>query len=110
MKQFYIKLFVYKHSSTSWMMKTGEPVTSANIKLSLCFTRMRGQDDQQSAMFSYLSPEQWVPATHPLRAIRHLIDRALKGLRDLRSSFDCPEKLLLALSLQVLYTIRSSGC
>jgi transposase len=76
---------------------------------------MRGQDHQQSAMFSYLSPEQRVPAGHPLRAIRQLVDRALKGLS---TSFEqiysasgrpsiAPEKLLRALLLQVLYTVRS---
>jgi transposase len=76
---------------------------------------MRGQDHQQSAMFSYLSPEQRVPTEHPLRAIRQLVDRALKGLS---ATFEqiyaasgrpsiAPEKLLRALLLQVLYTVRS---
>lgn len=76
---------------------------------------MRGQDTQQSTMFSYLSPEQRVPADHPLRRIRPMVDSALKALS---SSFDAmyseigrpsiaPEKLLKALLLQVLYTIRS---
>ena len=66
-------------------------------------------------MFSYLSPEQRVPAEHPLRAIRQLVDRALKGLS---ATFEqiyaasgrpsiAPEKLLRALLLQVLYTVRS---
>jgi transposase len=76
---------------------------------------MRGQDTQQSAMFSYLAPEQRVPVTHPLRPIRGMVDVALKALS---ASFDeiysaygrpsvPPEKLLRALLLQVLYTIRS---
>ena len=34
-------------------------------KASLCLTPMRGKDTQQSAMFSYVSPEQLVPADHP---------------------------------------------
>lgn len=66
-------------------------------------------------MFSYLSPEQRVPETHPLRAIRELVDQALKALS---ASFEemysavgrpsiPPEKLLRALLLQVLYSIRS---
>ena len=38
---------------------------------------MRGQDHQQSDMFSYLSPEQRVRQDHPLRAIRGLADVAL---------------------------------
>lgn len=35
---------------------------------------MRGPDTQQSSMFSYLSPEERVPARHPLRPIRLLVD------------------------------------
>ena len=76
---------------------------------------MRGSDTQQSAMFSYLSPEQRVPAGHPLRRVREITDRLLVDLSDLfdqmystmgRPSI-APEKLLRALLLQVLYTIRS---
>jgi transposase len=66
-------------------------------------------------MFSYLSPEERVPAKHPLRPIRLMVDDALKALSP---AFAClysgfgrpsipPEKLLRALLLQVLYTIRS---
>src|SRR4051794_18300462 len=76
---------------------------------------MRGPDHQQSTMFSYLSPEQRVPADHPLRAVRQMADTILAQLSQLfskmysdigRPSFP-PEKLLRALLLQVLYTIRS---
>lgn len=76
---------------------------------------MRGSDIQQSAMFSYVSPEQRVPAGHPLRRVREITDRLLVDLSDLfdqmystmgRPSI-APEKLLRALLLQVLYTIRS---
>jgi transposase len=76
---------------------------------------MRGLDHQQSAMFSYLSPEQRVPLDHPLRGIRHVTDRILKELTNLftkmyskfgRPSIP-PEKLLRALLLQILYSIRS---
>ena len=38
---------------------------------------MRGHDEQTNHMFSYLSPEQRVPADHPLRAVRALTDEAL---------------------------------
>src|SRR3954469_24551141 len=38
---------------------------------------MRGADQSQSAMFSYLSPESRVGREHPLRAIRVMVDRAL---------------------------------
>ena len=41
---------------------------------------MRGADRQTCAMFSYLSPEKLVPATHPLRAVRPLVNAALKRL------------------------------
>lgn len=76
---------------------------------------MRGTDTQQSAMFSYLSPEDRVPAEHPLRAIRTMVDAALKALSPafarIYSSFGrpsiAPEKLLRALLLQILYSIRS---
>src|SRR5579863_2989209 len=76
---------------------------------------MRGDDFQQAEMYSYLSPEQRVPANHPLRSIREMTDRVLAGMS---RRFDemyakmgrpsiAPEKLLRALLLQVLYTVRS---
>src|SRR5712675_2879720 len=76
---------------------------------------MRGPDHQQSAMFSYLSPEQRVPADHPLRAVRQMADTILAQLSQLFSTMYSdigrrsipPEKLLRALLLQVLYTVRS---
>src|SRR5450755_215146 len=79
------------------------------------FPTMRGQDNQQSAMYSYLSPEERVPADHPLRPIRKMTDRALAGLsRKFSAMYSAtgrpsipPEKLLRALLLQVLYTVRS---
>jgi transposase len=76
---------------------------------------MRGTDTQQSGMFSYLSPEERVPARHPLRAIRRMTDEVLEGLsakfNELYSATGrpsiAPEKLLRALLLQILYTVRS---
>jgi transposase len=76
---------------------------------------MRGHDHQQAAMFSYLSPEQRVPSDHPLRAIRQVTDTILKEMSRLFSKMYSeigrpsipPEKLLRALLLQVLYTVRS---
>ena len=77
---------------------------------------MRGDDVQQQAMFSYLSPEARVPHDHPLRPIRKMLNQALAELdgkfqamysREGRPSIP-PEKLLRALLLQVLYTIRSA--
>ena len=76
---------------------------------------MRGEDRQQVSMFSYVSTERRVPPDHPLRVIWVLSDAALHGLsgrfaqlysRVGRPSI-APEKLLRALLLQVLYTIRS---
>ena len=67
-------------------------------------------------MFSYVSLESRIPEEHPLRAMRALVDAALKRLSP---RFDAiyakgmgrpsvpPEQLLRALLLQVLYTIRS---
>jgi transposase len=79
------------------------------------FEAMRGLDYQQSSAFSYVSPEQRVPASHPLRPIRRLMDAALANLSPIfeqiysttgRPSM-APEKLLRALLLQLLYSIRS---
>jgi len=76
---------------------------------------MRGDDVQQEAMFSYLSPEARVPQDHPLRPIRNMVNQALAELsgefqamysREGRPSIP-PEKLLRALLLQILYTVRS---
>ena len=41
---------------------------------------MRGDDEQSGHLFSYLSPEQRVPADHPLRGIRTMTDDALRRL------------------------------
>lgn len=76
---------------------------------------MRGDDHQQAAMYSYLSPEQRVPADHPLRVIRKMSDEVLAGMsRQFDSMYAqtgrpsiAPEKLLRTLLLQVLYTVRS---
>src|SRR5215472_6722199 len=66
-------------------------------------------------MYSYLSPEERVPAHHPLRPIRQITDRVLKGLSKVFAQMYArlgrpsiaPEKLLRALLLQILYTLRS---
>lgn len=76
---------------------------------------MRGADEQAGAMFSYVSLEDRVPPDHPLRTIRRMTDRALERLSPrfgtLYIKFGrpsiAPEKLLRALLLQALYTIRS---
>jgi transposase len=78
-------------------------------------TRMRGDDRQPDALFSYVSAERRVPSDHPLRAIRALVDEVL---RDMSREFDGlyatigrpsipPERLLRAQLLQIFYSIRS---
>jgi len=76
---------------------------------------MRGPDAQQAHMFSYLSPEQRIPQDHPLRRIRAIVEAVLTALSPQiarlyswtgRPSIP-PEKLLRALLLQVLYSVRS---
>ena len=76
---------------------------------------MRGHDAQQASMWSYLSPERRVPQDHPLRPIRAMVETVLAELSPRftllysqtgRPSIP-PEKLLRALLLQILYTVRS---
>ena len=76
---------------------------------------MRGNDQQQGHVFSYISPEQRVRKDHPLRPIRAMVDKVLK---ELSGEFDKmyskvgrpsipPEQLLRALLLQMMYSVRS---
>ncbi len=77
---------------------------------------MRGNDEQsQSGMFSYVPLEERIPADHPLRAVRRLVDTVLAQMS---KDFDrlyakngrpsiAPERLLRALLLQVFYSVRS---
>jgi transposase len=76
---------------------------------------MRGDEQQQSDMYSYRTTEMRVPQDHPLRRLRGMCDEAL---RELSPTFDelyshtgrrsiAPELLLRALLLQALYSIRS---
>jgi transposase len=76
---------------------------------------MRGDDRQPAHLFSYVSPEARVPADHPLRAIRALVDGLL---RTMSPDFDAlyaavgrpsipPERLLRAQLVQFFYSVRS---
>ena len=76
---------------------------------------MRGEDEKQSAMFSYVTLEQRIPSDHPLRSIRWMTDRALERMS---GKFDelyaatgrpsiAPERLIRGQLLQVLYSVRS---
>ena len=75
----------------------------------------RHDDNQQDGMFSYVSPEKRVPADHPLRPIRTMVDQVLKEMSPRfarlyaqvgRPSIP-PERLLRALLLQIFYSVRS---
>jgi transposase len=76
---------------------------------------MRGDDRKLTQMWSYVSPEARVPEDHPLRPIRAMTDRALAELDPLFRRLYArtgrpgvaPERLLRALLLQLLYSIRS---
>ena len=76
---------------------------------------MRGADEKQEAMFSYISPEKRVPSEHPLRPLREMVDAVLKEMSPRfarlyakvgRPSIP-PERLLRALLLQIFYSVRS---
>src|SRR6516165_7319129 len=76
---------------------------------------MRGAVGRQGGMFSYVSPERRIPADHPLRPIRAMTDEVLRQFSSRLARLYpktgwpsvAPEKLLRALLVQVLYSIRS---
>ena len=76
---------------------------------------MRGEDQKQTAMYSYVTLAQRIPADHPARQIRAMVDRALERmdgeLNHLYSTTGrpsiAPERLLRASLLMVLFSIRS---
>jgi transposase len=77
---------------------------------------MRGDDQQlQSGMFSYVALEDRIPADHPLRGVRKLVDAVLAEMsNDFEGLYSKvgrpsipPERLLRALLLQVFYSVRS---
>src|ERR1700682_2127938 len=76
---------------------------------------MRGPDEKQDEVFSYIPLENRIPRDHPLRRIRPMVDR---GLQEMWSHFEglyarrgrpsiAPERLVRAVLLQALYSIRS---
>jgi transposase len=76
---------------------------------------MRGDDQLQSGMFSYVSLEERIPQDHPLRSIRKCVDEVLQAMS---KDFDrlyaktgrpsiAPERLLRGLLLQIFYSVRS---
>lgn len=76
---------------------------------------MRGQDENQGYMFTYVSPEQRVPKNHPLRTIKAFADTVLKEMNPTFNAMYSnmgrpsipPERLLKAQLLIALYSVRS---
>lgn len=76
---------------------------------------MRGKETGQGSLYSYVSQEERIPADHPLRAMRQMVDGVLQRLsgRFAKMYSDTgrpsipPEQLLRALLIQALYTVRS---
>jgi len=76
---------------------------------------MRGSTVRQLSMLSAVTPDELVPATHPIRRIRPMVELALESLAP---TFDAmyaaegrpsipPEHLLKGCLLMALYSIRS---
>jgi transposase len=76
---------------------------------------MRGADALQESLFTVAKLDDFVPADHPLRAIRVLVNQALTGMNarfneiyaDSGRDSIAPEKLIRALLLQIFYSVRS---
>jgi transposase len=79
---------------------------------------MRGADTFSEQLFTLKKLDDFVPAKHPLRVIRSMVNEALAGMGDLFAQMYAddikggrpsiaPEKLLRGMLLQVLYSIRS---
>src|SRR5277367_1577221 len=89
---------------------------SAALVEQFCYvSSMRGHDEEQGDVFSYIPLEQRIPGDHPLRRIRQMAD---VGLKEMGAHFEAlyarrgrpsipPERLLRALLLQAFYMIRS---
>jgi transposase, IS4 family len=76
---------------------------------------MRGTDDASGSLFSYVDLEERIPAHHPLRKVRQVVNDALAGLN---ADFDAvyvdfgrpsiaPERLIRASLIQILFSVRS---
>ncbi|QFT65039.1 IS5 family transposase [Roseivivax sp. THAF30] len=76
---------------------------------------MRGTDEAIGSLFSYVDLEERVPAGHPLRKIRQIVNDALASLdaefdglyTDFGRPSIAPERLIRASLLQILFWIRS---
>ena len=79
---------------------------------------MRGADTFTESLFTMRRLDSFVPAQHPLRPIREMVNQALKNIEPLLTGMYAadvkggrpsiaPEKLLRAMLLQIFYSIRS---
>ena len=76
---------------------------------------MRGADETSGSLFSYVDLEARIPARHPLRTIRQVVNEALASLdaefealyTDFGRPSIAPERLIRASLLQILFSIRS---
>ena len=77
--------------------------------------RTRGTDEAKGTLFSYVDLEERIPARHPLRKVRQIVNEALTSLD---AEFDrlyaaegrpsiAPERLLRASLIQILFSVRS---
>ena len=76
---------------------------------------MRGSDATSGSLFSYVDLEERVPAKHPLRTIRAIVNDVLAALdREFEALYEgtgrqsvAPQRLLRASLLQAFYSVRS---
>ncbi len=77
--------------------------------------KMRGADETSRSLFSYVDLEERIPAQHPLRKIRRVVNDALASLdaefealyTDFGRPSIPPERLIRASLLQILFSVRS---
>lgn len=76
---------------------------------------MRGADETSGSLFSYVDLEARIPARHPLRKIRQVVNEALASLdaefavlyTDFGRPSIPPERLIRASLIQILFSVRS---
>jgi transposase len=97
------------------LIRERQVVDTVQVDATSRATLMRGSDGMQEGLFTLAKLDDFVPADHPLRAIRMLVNEALDGLNDLFNSIYAdsgrasiaPEKLLRAMLIQVFFSVRS---
>tara|TARA_R110002110_G_scaffold194195_1_gene402968 strand:- start:2030 stop:2488 length:459 start_codon:yes stop_codon:yes gene_type:complete len=76
--------------------------------------KMRGMDETSGSLFSYVDFEERIPARHPLRKIRQVVNDALASLdgefaplyADFGRPSIAPERLIRASLIQILFSVR----